>query len=98
MARKIYQHLFIKEMAYYVTGRYHEYIIEGDFARFKHTFLIRNPEAVGLSWYRSVMSCHDDRFTCPDTLGFEAMYCLYEAVKSKDPAPLATEDLFSHPR
>ena len=93
-----YQHLFIKDLAYYITGKHGKYV-QGCFAQFKHTFLIRHPLPVIESWHKVLVNCHwpyDHR-----DMDFEGVYNLYETVRSTiDPNPLVidAEDLFSHPR
>ena len=96
------QHVFIKDISYYITGKYDEYV-RGSFALFKHTFLIRHPLDVALSWYRAIGGYQmegDLPFDLPE-IGMEESYTMYETVKSAiDPDPLVieAEDLFSHPR
>ena len=91
-----YEHIFIKDLAYYVRGSFEQYT-EGAFTTFKHTFLIRDPMAVASSMQR--MSKAEGRvpfFT--DTLGFEELYNMYEIVKTNKPTIISAEDLFDHPR
>ena len=98
------EHLFIKDISYYITGKYDEYV-RGSFARFKHTFLIRHPLDVALSWYRAIGGYQMEGdsslpFDIPE-IGMEESYNMYETVKNAiDPDPLVidAEDLFSHPR
>ena len=52
-----YQYLFIKDLAYYITGKHGEYV-QGSFARFKHTFLIRHPLTVMKSWHKLLADSH----------------------------------------
>ena len=97
-----YQHLFIKDISYYIAGKYDEYVRES-FALFKHTFLIRHPLAVALSWYRAIggYQTHGDWPFDPRELGMEESYRMYETVRRTiDPNPLVidAEDLFSHPQ
>ena len=96
------QHLFIKDISYYITGKYDEYV-RGSFAQCKHTFLIRHPLDVALSWYRAVggYQMQGDWPFDPREIGMEESYTMYETVKRTiDPDPLVidAEDLFSHPR
>ena len=92
-----YEHIFVKDMGYAISGRYNEYV-EGDFADFKHTFLIRHPMNVAFSLQRVLSklgtSCHTK------SLGFEDLYNTYETVKSIDanPVVISAEDLLKNPR
>ena len=95
-----YQHLFIKDVPYYITGKYQDYT-QGGFAQFKHTFLIRKPLPVVFSWHKAMEECKGDWPFDPKEIGFEEVYDMYETVRSTiDPNPLVidAEDLFSHPR
>ena len=95
-----YQHLFIKDASFHITGKYSDYVL-GSFAQFKHTFLIRNPLEVALSMHKAMMECKDGRPFDHREMGFEEVYDMYETVRSTiDPNPLIidAEDLFSHPR
>ena len=95
-----YQHLFIKDFPYYIAGRYSEYVQEG-LAQFKHTFMIRHPLTVGLSWHRAILECPGGWTFEPQELGVKELYTMYETVRSTiDPDPLVidAEDLFSCPR
>ena len=93
-----YQHLFIKEFPRYITpGRHSEYV-QGCFAQFKHTFLIRHPLPVMQSWHKAQVACH---WQVEPDLDYTEVYGMYETVRSTvDPNPLVidAEDLFSHPR
>ena len=95
-----YQHLFIKDLSYYIAGRYSEYV-QGGLAQFKHTFLIRHPLAVGLSLHRAILECPGEWTFEPQELGVKELYTMYETVRSTiDPDPLVidAEDLSSRPR
>ena len=93
-----HQHLFVKDIAYYIEGKYSEYV-EKEFSQFTHTFLIRHPLKVAYSWYKAVENYHwpfDSR-----ELSFEPLHAFYETVKSKlDPhcVVIDADDLFCHPR
>ena len=91
-------HLFVKEMAYYLKGKYNDCIF-GEFSGFKHTFLIRHPIAAGISWYRAVTAT-GEHYHNLQALGFADLYNMYEIVKSVDPNPLVidAEDLFKYSR
>ena len=96
------KHLFIEETAYYIAGKYDEYV-GGDFSCFKHTFLIRNPKSVGLSMQKVRMVYEeksDESFYFPETLGFEELFGIYEKVKTIDPNPVivTAEHLQTNPR
>ena len=77
------------------------FTLQGEFAHFKHTFLIRHPMSVALS-FQKVMKAHQTRvpfFT--ETLGFEVLDRAYEVVKSsidENPIIISAEDLLSQPR
>ena len=96
-----YQHAFIKDLAYYVAGRYEEYT-SGEFFQFKHTFLIRHPKAIAESFQKVVNSFGNEKVPFyTDTLGFEEMDKMYETVKrdiDKKPTVICAEDLLSKPR
>ena len=103
LARKLRatnSHLFIREMAYRC---FPEPYVTGEFTKFKHTFLIRHPVAVGTS-LQKVWSVYDEDhaqtpFHTP-TIGFEELWRMYEAVSTIDPYPLiiTADDLLSYPR
>ena len=93
------KHLFIKELAFYVAQKYKDYV-EGDFAQFKHTFLIRKPLKVVLSLYKALQNSPKFQFNSAK-VGFEEQYNMYETVRSSiDPNPLIidADDLFNQPR
>ena len=91
-------HLFVREMAYRC---FPEPYVTGEFAKFKHTFLIRHPVAVGTSLQKawSAYGEHQTPFHTP-TIGFEELWRMYEAVSTIDPYPLiiTADDLLSYPR
>ena len=94
------KHLFIKEISYHVAHKYRDYV-EGDFAQFKHTFLIRKPLKVVLSLYKALQNSQFQWGFNPAEIGFEELYNLYETVRgSIDPNPLVidSDDLFNQPR
>ena len=90
-----YEAVFIKDMAYFVEGRYEDYI-QGQFANFKHTFLIRHPRKVAISKYKG---CQETGFpfTYP---GVRQLYELYQVVQQIDPTPLVldADDLLKNPK
>ena len=93
------KHLFIKELSYQVAHKSKDYV-EGDFAQFKHTFLIRKPLKVVLSLYKGLQNSPKFQFDSA-MVGFEEQYNLYETVRSSiDPNPLIidADDLFNQPR
>ena len=66
--------VFLKDMAFFVEGRYEDYI-QGQFANFKHTFLIRHPRKVAISKYKG---CHWQETGFPFTYpGVCQLYKLY---------------------
>ena len=93
-----YQYLFIKDQVFHITGKRGEYV-QGSFAQFKHTFLIRHPLPLIQSWSKVLADCgwpHD-----PPEIDYKEVYDMYETVRSTiDPNPLVidAEDLFSRPR
>ena len=92
------KHLFIKEISFHVAHKSKDYV-EGDFAQFKHTFLIRKPLKVVLSVYKAAQNSQFQWGFIPP--GFEELYNLYETVRdSVDPNPLVidSDDLFNQPR
>ena len=94
------KHLFIKELAFHVAQKYRDYT-EGDFAQFKHTFLIRKPLKVVLSLYKALQNSQFQWGFNPAEIGFEELYNMYETVRSSiDPNPLIidADDLFNQPR
>ena len=95
-----YEHIFIKDLAYYVRGSFDEFI-RGEFANFTHTFLIRDPTAVAPSIQRVCKAQDGEVPFFTDTLGFEEMYNMYETVKNNSnskPLIIAAEDIFDAPR
>ena len=87
--------VFIKNMAFFVEGRYEDYI-QGQFANFKHTFLIRHPRKTTISKYKV---CHEGGllFSYP---GVRQLYELYKVVQQIDPNPLVldADDLLENPK
>ena len=87
--------VFIKDMAYYVEGRYDDYI-QGQFTSFKHTFLIRHPRKSTISKYKV---CQEGGllFSYP---GIRQLYELYTVVQQIDPNPLVldADDLLENPK
>lgn len=92
-----YDAVFAKNQAYFIEGRYEEYI-EGSFSRFKHTFLMRHPLKAVPSRYNICKQCNL-RFNASEC-GFRQLYELYNIVKRVDPNPLLldADDLLSNPR
>ena len=87
--------VFIKDMAFFVEGRYEDYI-QGQFASFKHTFLIRHPRKSTISHYKA---CQNGYF--PFSLpGVCQTYELYKVVQQIDPNPLVldADDLLENPK
>ena len=94
-----YKYLFIKDLAYYLGGRYNHYI-QGEFANFKHTFMIRDPVAVAHSIQGLVVQNGVTPYFT-DTLGFQELCNMYEIVKdanSTRPVVISAEDVFNNPR
>lgn len=92
-----YDAVFAKNQAYFIEGRYEEYI-EGSFSRFKHTFLMRHPLKAVPSRYNICKQCNLRFNACE--CGFRQLYELYNIVKRVDPNPLLldADDLLSNPR
>ena len=90
-----YEAVFIKDMAFFVEGRYEDYI-QGQFANFKHTFLIRHPRKSTISQYK-VCQKGDCPFHFP---GVRQTYELYKVVQQMDPNPLVldADDLLENPK
>ena len=90
-----YEAVFIKDMAYFVEGRYDDYI-QGQFANFKHTFLIRHPRKSTVSHYKA---CQNGDFPFSHT-GVRQTYELYKVVQQIDPNPLVldADDLLENPK
>ena len=93
-----YNYIFIKELAYFVSGRYEEYI-QGEFATFEHSFLVRDPMSVALSLHR-VSKAQGRMPFFTDTLGFRELYDMHQMAKkgNKKPVVISVEDVFSNPR
>ena len=93
------EHVFFKEMAYYISGRFSDYV-GGKFCDFKHSFLIRHPFSTALSLQR-VWMVHEEtnKFFYSQSLGFEELYNLYEIVRTVDSNPLIikAEDIQMNP-
>ena len=87
--------VFIKDMALYVEGRYEDYI-QGPFANFKHTFLIRHPRKSTISHYKAGRKA-GFFFHSP---GVHQTYELYKVVQQIDPNPLVldADDLLENPK
>ena len=87
--------VFIKNMAFFVEGRYEDYI-QGQFANFKHTFLIRHPRKVAISKYKV---CQEGGFLFSYP-GIHQLYELYRVVQQIDPDPLVldADDLLENPK
>ena len=92
-----YEHIFVKDMGYAISGRYNNYV-EGNFAHFKHTFLIRHPMSVAISMQKVLSKL--DKACHTKALGFEELYSTYESVKNIDENPIviSAEDLLNSPR
>ena len=92
-----YDAVFAKNHAFYVEGRYEDYI-EGVFSRFKHTFIIRHPLKSISSCYRA---CKKSGFTfLPSEAGFRQLNEFFQVVKKVDPSPVVVDadDLLARPR
>ena len=87
--------VFIKNMAVFVEGRYEDYI-QGQFANFKHTFLIRHPRKMTISQYKV---CQEGGFLFSYP-GVRQLYELYRVVQQIDPNPLVldADDLLENPK
>ena len=87
--------VFIKDMAFFVEGRYEDYI-QGPFANFKHTFLIRHPRKSTISHYKA---CQNGGFSFYFP-GVRQNYELYKVVQQIDPNPLVldADDLLENPK
>ena len=87
--------VFIKDMAFFVEGRYEDYI-QGQFASFKHTYLIRHPRKSTISHYKASRN-GGNPFHFP---GVCQTYQLYKVVQQIDPNPLVldADDLLENPK
>ena len=94
--KNVNQHLFIKDIAFYITGKHQEYF-RGEFAEFTHTFLIRHPISVGLSLYKALMKCPADKRFSPEALGFDSAYVSATSIEST-PIVIDADDLLNSPR
>ena len=90
------KHVFVKEISYHVAHKAKDYV-EGDFAQFKHTFLIREPLKVILSLCKAYQNSPKFQFDSAK-VGFEELYNLYETVRSSNPLIIDADDLFNQPR
>ena len=90
-----YEAVFIKNAALFVEGRYEDYI-QGQFANFRHTFLIRHPRKSTISHYKASQN-GDFPFHFP---GVRQTYELYKVVQQIDPNPLVldADDLLENPK
>ena len=92
-----YDAVFAKNHAFLVEGRYEDYIL-GDFASFRHTFIIRHPTKSIPSRYSA---CKKSGSTfLPSECGHRQLYELFQAVKKVDPSPVVVDadDLLARPR
>lgn len=93
-----YEAVFAKDLAYYIEGRYDNYV-KGDFANFKHTFLIRHPQKSIPSLIRAYKRCgFSSTF---DDNGIKALYDFYKIVQQNvDPHPIVidADDLLANPK
>lgn len=93
-----YEALFAKNHTYFIEGKYEQYM-EGRFARFKHTFLIRHPRKSIPSYMRACKQCSFPAI--PDKNGIEQLFDLFKTVQqSIDPNPVVVDadDLLMNPR
>ena len=92
-----YEHIFVKDMGYAISGRYNDYV-QGNFSRFKHTFLIRHPTPVAVSYQKALQKLRLPSYT--KALGFQDLYSTYETVKKiyANPLVISAEDLLDNPR
>ena len=97
--KNVNQHLFIKDIAFYIAGKHQEYF-RGELAEFRHTFLIRHPISVGLSLYRGMVKCPADKRLSPEALGFQNIYNAYVSATSIECTPIVidADDLLNSPR
>ena len=93
-----YEAVFIKDLAFYIEGRYENYV-KGSFTKFRHTFLIRHPLKSIPSLLRASKKCG---LSSPlDDIGFKQLYDFYEVVRlNLDPHPIVidADDLLANPR
>ena len=93
-----YDAVFIRDHAYYIKGRYKNYI-SGEFSSFKHTFLIRDPRKSFPSFIRA---CKEAEYpVLPKEYGVQALYDMYKVVKEGiDPNPVIVDadDLLNNPK
>ena len=93
-----YEAVFCKSLCYQTRGQYENYI-QDKFAKFKHTFLIRNPKKAIPSLYKA---CSESGYNCNDEElhGFSAMHELYSLVQQRrhpSPVVIDADDLLSDP-
>ena len=93
-----YDAVFIKDHAYYIKGRYKNYI-SGEFSSFKHTFLIRDPRK---SFHSFIHLSKEAGFhIIPEEYGVRELYDMYKVVKEGiDPNPVIVDadDLLNNPK
>ena len=93
-----YEAVFAKELAFYIEGKYEKYV-EGEFSRFKHTFLIRHPLKSIPSLIRASGKCG---LSSPlNDIGIKQLYLFYKVVQqSINPHPIVidADDLLANPR
>lgn len=94
-----YQAVFAKNVAYNVEGRYENYI-EGRFAGFKHTFLMRHPRKSITSIMKVYEECGGYSVSPADEHGFQQLHDFYQVVRKVDPSPVVidADDLLMYPR
>jgi len=92
--------VFVKDMAYYLKGRYSTLLSE-DLMNFSHSFLIRNPERAIPSLYRASVNEGRTGWTYFDEseAGFQEMYELYKILvdSGKTVTVIDCDDLLSDP-
>ncbi|KAL9987287.1 hypothetical protein ACROYT_G001569 [Oculina patagonica] len=93
--------VFIKDMAYYVKGKFDIFLEEG-FKNFKHTFMIRHPEPAVSSLFK--LSTNPELagwdYFDPAEAGFRQLLELYEFIERhvhKDPIVVDADDLLKFP-
>ena len=92
-----YEAVFCKNHAYFIEGNYKRYI-EGRFASYRHTFLIRNPYKSISSLIRACEMCGFPLI--PNDNGIKQLYDLFKTVQLVEPYPLVidADDLLMNPK
>ena len=91
-----YRAVFFKEIAYYIEGRYEEYVQLPDVI---HTFIIRNPLKIVHSLHKGNTRLNFEFHA--DEVGFHPLYKMYCTVQQHlDPSPIVidADDLLENPR